>query len=80
MTCKRCGNCCYLDQEWDGEKVVRTNPCPYLKFDSNNVATCIIYNERPEICRFFSCDTDVFSRRPDLTKWNSKGVRQELDL
>ena len=79
MKCKRCGNCCYFNQVWDGEKVIRTNPCPHLYF-VENVAVCAIYDTRPEICKFFSCDVDVFSRRPDLTTWSSKGVKKALGL
>jgi len=39
-TCNRCGECCKLP-----------NVCPFLGFDSENLAICKIYPIRPLNCR-----------------------------
>ncbi|MBW2973810.1 YkgJ family cysteine cluster protein [Candidatus Woesearchaeota archaeon] len=38
--CNRCGACCMLPFK-----------CPFLRFDENNKAKCLIYLIRPPMCR-----------------------------
>jgi len=40
--CKRCGKCCMLPYR-----------CPFLKFDNEGLAHCMIYYIRPLSCRIY---------------------------
>lgn len=58
----------YLKVDEDGDFVVKSTPCPFLK--ANNF--CSIYDQRPSDCqRFPYTDEDVFIKRQQLTLKNS---------
>ncbi|MHA1648206.1 MAG: YkgJ family cysteine cluster protein [Promethearchaeota archaeon] len=40
--CLRCGECCKLP-----------NVCPFLRYDENHKARCLIYHIRPMNCRVY---------------------------
>ncbi|HZJ61326.1 MAG TPA: YkgJ family cysteine cluster protein [Chitinophagaceae bacterium] len=58
----------YLKVDEDGDFVVRSTPCPFLRPDN----FCRIYEQRPSDCqRFPYTDEDVFIKRQPLTLKNS---------
>ncbi len=59
----------YLLVDEDGDFVVNSLPCPFLRVDH----TCAIYGQRPSDCsRFPYTDEDVIFRRQTLTMKNSE--------
>ena len=30
--------------------------CPFLRFETNNLAICTVHNTRPDLCRMYLCD------------------------
>jgi uncharacterized protein len=58
----------YLNQDEDGDYVVRSAPCPFLGADNY----CSIYEVRPSDCeRFPYTDEDILVKRPAITQKNS---------
>jgi Fe-S-cluster containining protein len=58
----------YLRLDEEGDYVVKSTPCPFLKTDNY----CGIYDVRPSDCvRFPYSDEDVFFKRQQLTLKNS---------
>jgi uncharacterized protein len=58
----------YLNQDKDGDYVVRSTPCPFLGADNY----CSIYEVRPSDCeRFPYTDEDILVKRPAITQKNS---------
>ncbi len=58
----------YLRLDEDGDYVVKTTPCPFLRVDNY----CSIYEDRPSDCaRYPYTDEDVLLKRPQLTLTNS---------
>lgn len=37
------------------ENAIIDSMCPFLKYNEDNTKTCIIYNERPEVCKKYIC-------------------------
>jgi Fe-S-cluster containining protein len=58
----------YLQQDAEGDYVVKTLPCPFLGQDNY----CSIYEVRPSDCeRFPYTDEDILIKRPAITQKNS---------
>lgn len=93
--CKRCGNCCsnYLplskEEIYSLKEIIKKrnlkpitnifgndciNSCPFL-----NGNICTIYEERPEICRVFTC-TKFKDKNYDNTKTLFNTKRELVDL
>ena len=72
--CRRCGKCCHIKREWIRGELINSDPCPYLAH-WEGVATCMIYNNRPDICERYFCEEQPLTPNK---KWNSKGLVAEL--
>ncbi|HTO15135.1 MAG TPA: YkgJ family cysteine cluster protein [Edaphocola sp.] len=58
----------YLNQDEDGDYVVKSSPCPFLGDDNK----CTVYDIRPRDCaRFPYTDEDVLLKQPNLTIKNT---------
>ena len=58
----------YLRLDEDGDYVVKSSPCPFLRADNY----CSIYESRPSDCaRFPYTDEDVLFKRPKITLKNA---------
>lgn len=77
MECKRCGSCCHFERKIVDGKIIDSDPCPFLSFDDKGLASCDIYENRPFVCKNYSC-----KKRPLIEgkKWSAKGVKIELNL
>jgi len=57
--CKRCGECCtkVIEDMWKQSKAWRKKKkgCEMLVFDKDGKARCLIYNDRPELCKKWVC-------------------------
>ncbi|MCK8828088.1 YkgJ family cysteine cluster protein [Natroniella acetigena] len=69
FSCKKCGSCCRTisDIEELEEYDLGDGSCKYLK---NNI--CLIYNERPEVCRVDKIYLKYFKENMKLKDYHKK--------
>ena len=56
-SCRRCGACCAL-----------ATPCPFAGRDASGLATCAVYQWRPESCRVFPASAIDLRELPPGTR------------